>query len=56
MKTAKDLFAEVRRVEQLLDTMKLAEDRVVSSGKSSRPKRGYSIGSIESGLGLEDKT
>ena len=56
MKTTKDLFAEVRRVEQLLDTIKLIEDRVIGSGKSLRLKRGRSTGSIESRLGLKDKT
>ena len=51
VRTAKDLFAEIRRVEQLLDTAKLAEDRIVGSGKSSRSKRGRSTGSTESGSG-----
>ena len=54
MKTAKDLFAEIRRIEQLLDTIKLAEDRVVGSGRFLRLKRGRSIGSI--GLALGDRT
>ena len=54
VKTAKDLFAEIRRIEQLLDTIKLIEDRVVSSGRFLRSKRGRNIGSI--GLALGDKT
>ena len=51
MRTAKDLFNKIRRIEQLLDTIKLAEDRVSGSSKLLRLKRGYSLGSIELGLG-----
>ena len=38
-------------MEQLLDTIKLAEDCIVNNSKSSHLKRGRSIGSIELGLG-----
>ena len=54
VRTAEDLFAEIRRVEQLLDTIKLTEDRVAGSGKSSRSKRGRTLSSA--GSGSEDRT
>jgi hypothetical protein len=54
VRTAKDLFAEIRRVEQLLDTIKLTEDHAVGSGRSLRLMRGRSTGSTGSASG--DKT
>ena len=38
-------------MEQLLDTIKLIENCVVSSSKSLHLKRGRSTGSVELGLG-----
>ena len=54
VKTAKDLFIKVHYIKQLLNTIKLAEDCVVSNGKSLYLKHGYSINST--GSGSEDKT
>jgi hypothetical protein len=48
VKTAKDLFAEICCIEQLLDIIKLAKNRAVGSGRSLHPKRGCSIGSTGS--------
>ena len=53
-KTTKDLFAKIRYIKQLLNTIKLIEDCVVSNSKSLYLKYSYSIGST--GSGLENKT
>ena len=39
----------------MLNTIKLAENRISGSGKLLYIKRGYSIGFIELGLGTEPK-
>ena len=51
MRTAKDLFTKIRCVKQLFNTIKLIKDYIVNSGKSLYLKYGYSISSIELGLG-----
>jgi len=51
MKTTKDFFNKIRYVEQLFNTIKLAEDRVSNSSKLLCMKRGRSIGFVELGLG-----
>ena len=55
MRTIKDFFIiiEIHYIEQLLNTIKLAEDCIVSNSKFLRLKRGYNIGFI--GLSLENK-
>ena len=54
MKTAEDLFVEIRHVEQLLNTIKLTEDYIVGNNKSLCLKYGCIINST--GLDLEDRT
>jgi len=51
MRTAKDLFNEIRYIEQLLNTIKLMENCINSSNKLLCIKRGRNIGFIELDLG-----
>ena len=46
-----DFDGQIHYIEQLLNSIKLAEDRVNSNSKLLRLKRSYSLGSIELGLG-----